>query len=62
MWGQFQNRFGFANLDRCNQFLANLEKAETIRDLLDAFPLCVYQAEAPIEVFHEFFEVDEVGR
>lgn len=60
IWGQFQNRFGFANLERCNKFLSNLGRVQTIRDLLDAFPLYAYQAEAPVEVFYDFFRVNEI--
>lgn len=57
VWGQFLNRNGGVRAETYATFLENVHSAETIEDLLNAFPNFTWQPRAPIDVFYKEFQI-----
>ncbi|MCA9380646.1 hypothetical protein KC678_00075 [Candidatus Dojkabacteria bacterium] len=61
IWGQFVDRYGFANQQRVQNFLEKLYKINrdsTWEDLMDCFPKKVRRAKVAIEDFYNHFGIE----
>jgi hypothetical protein len=57
IWGQFIDKYGNIKEDLKNQFNQNIQKAQTMEELDNAFPLKDMKAQSDISVFYEFLGV-----
>ncbi len=55
LWGQFLDRRGEVRPGPAAQFLERLNRAETLEQALDSFPLKALYVEADVAVFHAFY-------
>lgn len=58
VWGQFVDSMGGPNRKLCEEFFSNVEKAETVGDLIDAFPYPTLQPHDNIQNFYEFLGIE----
>ncbi len=57
LWGQFVSKTGNINRVVYDKFVDTVGKAETVEDLLAAFPYQVMKAEDPIDKYYEYYGV-----
>lgn len=55
LWGQFIDRNGNTNTRVYDQFMSAIKEADTLDDLLKAFPFKVLQANDPIATYYEYY-------
>lgn len=58
LWGQFIDKNGNTNQRVYVQFVDAIGRAQTVDDLLAAFPYKVLKAEDPISTYYEYYGVD----
>ena len=56
-WGQFLDHYERVKPALRAQFLANLRKLDRHR-LWEVFPLPTYRAQAPLQAFSDFYQID----
>lgn len=56
VWGQFIDRRGGVRQHVYDQFVANVDRAQSLDDLVEAFPNVPYQPKVPITVFYNWIE------
>jgi len=61
LWGQFLDHRGAVKAGLAARFLARIETARTLEDLIAAFPHPVYEVECPIGHFYDFYGVRQPG-
>ncbi len=55
IWGQFLDASGNVNQRIYEQFMNSVEAAETVEDLVDAFPYRTQMALDPIDMYYEYY-------
>jgi len=58
VWGQFTNASGNINKRVYDQFIAAIEKATTVEELLDAFPYKTMLSEDSIDKYYDFYGIN----
>lgn len=57
LWGQFINRAGFIREPGYTEFLHSITQAQSLKELLNAFPLKPLEPFVNIEEFYEYFDI-----
>ena len=58
LWGQFTRWNYTCNYDNYNKFVENLSKAKTEEEVINAFPLSVYEIKVPINDMFRHWNLD----
>ena len=62
LWGQFYDRCGRVKEELAAEFLAAVERQETLDQVLDCFPYRVLRPECAIQHFYDFYEIRSTPR
>jgi hypothetical protein len=57
LWGQFLTNNGGVNVSRTQEFIANLQSANTLDKVVDAFPIPVVIFRSPLQVFFQHYQI-----